>query len=104
MNSGSCHQSLSKPNQEDIRNLSCTSHTSNIVVFDSGTCRYELDIVAVVIYNPVSKVGQKGGSFGTITSRGMGMTWHLNTGRVLCIPVDQPCVCLPTLLYYTLPQ
>ena len=47
MNCGSCCQ-LSSIGDKDIRNLSCTSHTSNIVVFGSGCCRYELDIVALV--------------------------------------------------------
>jgi len=49
MNCGTCHQPLSSHNEGDIRNLSCTSHTSSIVVFGSGTCRYELDIDAVVL-------------------------------------------------------
>lgn len=46
MNGGSCHEPLANLDERDIRNLSCTSHTSSMVVFGCGTCKYELDIVS----------------------------------------------------------
>jgi len=48
MNRGSCYEPLANLDQRDIRNLSCTSHTSSMVVFGSGTSRYELGIVATI--------------------------------------------------------